>query len=321
MNTTYPINYIDSGFFSSDKNIIATFPFKLSSVIRWAQGAKNRPLTAVDAANIPDIFDSKLSTVITNPGNKDDFIDNFLPGNIYLNTNFSPLTVSTDAIAPANSMIQLTDVTINGTTYKGSQLTDADGSTSFLLGDPGKQRVVYQPVCTVKHIHFPKGCNVIQTINANNESYYSCSCPGVPVFDDSPHSHCSQFTNIATDGKNITNSMYNNSGGANSTGLTTTSGAGSSSTAGSGNKFNVNYEHADSLTQRDKLIRSAIYKYYCAVNDNLKYKTALQKNKALNDTSNQALMDSTVKYKTQYLNVFNILSGIILAGGYIYTLV
>jgi hypothetical protein len=74
------------------------------------------------------------------------------------------------------------------------------------------------------------------------------------------------------------------------------------------------------LNQTNTLIKEAIYLYYLAVNKNFIYKDALENNKNLYNTTNQSLSDSTVKYKNQYLNMFNLLSGIIIAGGYIYML-
>jgi hypothetical protein len=319
MNTTYPINYEDSTFFSSDQNIIATFPFPLTSVVAWAQQAPNRPLTSSDATNVVDLFDSNLSAVITNPGNESDFVNKFLPGNIYLNDNFGPFAASSAGVSASNSFVN-TSITINGSVYNGTQVTSSTGSTSFLLGNPGNQRVIYQPVCTVNHLHFPKGCSVQQIINANEESYYKCLCEGTPTFDSNPHSHCSEFTNSETDPQTAINKSYYNKGGMNSGSTQTDMSSGGTATGSDGQTYSVKYANANNLTQTDILVRQAIYEYYCAVNKNLLYKSALEKNQKLANTANQALTDSTIKYKTQYLTMFNLISGIIIAGGYIYSL-
>ena len=316
MNTTYPINYDDSTFFSSDQNIIATFPFELSKVIDWAKQAPNRPLTPTEATKVVDLFDSRLSEVITNPDNN--FANTFLPGNIYLNDNFGPFAVSTANASPSNSFVK-TSLTINGSVYNGTQVTSTTGSTSFLLGTPGNQRVIYQPVCTVNHLHFPKGCSVQQVINSKGD-YYKCICAGTPMFNSNPHSHCSEFTNSETDPQTAINKSYYNKGGMNSRDSQTQSSSGGTSGGSSNGTYDVNYANANGLTQTDTLIRQIIYEYYCAVNKNILYKTALKKNQSLSNTANQALKDSTVKYKNQYLTMFNLISGIIIAGGYIYTL-
>jgi hypothetical protein len=314
--TTYPINYEDTGFFSSDPNVIATIPFSLSAAIEWAKKAEQRPLTESDAGKIGDIFDSKLSIVITNPGNKTDFIDNFLLNNLYLNEDFGAISVSTGSIVPSN--YRPGQVTIRGYTYKGTLITSSNRSTSYLLGTPSYQRVVYQPVCTINHLHFPDGCNVVEVTSSADDSYFKCSCNGTPVFNSEPHSHCQSFTNSATDPETAINLAYSNKGGVNSRmSYSRTSGSGSEVT---GDTFPVNYANKDDLENTDRLIREAIYLYYCAVNQNIIYKNQLKDNKKIADTANQALMDSTVKYKTQYLNVFNLLSGIMIAGVYIYTM-
>ena len=329
MNKTYPINYDQNGFFSSDPNIVATFPFQLSAAIEWAQQAPQRPLDRTGSANIVDIFDSDLSDVITNDGNKTDFIDKFLIGNIYLNNTFGSVGVSTTAVVN-RSINSESSININGTSYNGTKITSDNGSVSYLLGvastdtAKSKTRVLYQPVCTINHLHFPKGCSVQQVISAStDESYYKCICSGMPVFDNSPHSHCREINNSISDPMEAINASYATQGGINSKNSLTGGGSyGSDYTEshGDGQKFNVDYTNSSNLKDTDRLIRQAIYEYYCAVIKNLKYKNALEKNQTISDTANQSLMDSNIKYKNQYLTAFNLLSGIIIAGGYIYVL-
>jgi hypothetical protein len=315
--STYPINYDETGFFSSNMNIIATIPFSLPAVIDWAKQAPNRPLTPNDAMNIGDVLDSKLSDVITNPGNKDDFVNIFLPGNIYLNSDFGKLTVSTDKIT-SNSYTP-GKVKISGIDYDGTQVTGEKGNISFLLGTPGSQRVVYQPICTVNHLHYPEGCSVQQVINSTTKtSYYKCVCQGTPVFNSQPHSHCQSFTNAETDPKLAIQKAYSNKGTMNSKMSDSTKSRSSNST--SGNTFDVNYENADNLNDTDRLIREAIYQYYYEVVKNIKYKNDLKSNKTISDTANQALHDSSVKYKNQYLSVFNLFSGIVIVCGYLFAM-
>lgn len=315
--TTYPINYEDTGFFSSDPNVIATIPFSLEAAITWAKKVTlQRPLIESEAGTIGDIFDSKLSVVITNPGNKDDFIDNFLLKNLYLNEEFGRISVSTGSIVSSN-YTHNDEVIINGSTYPATKITSSNRSTHYLLGTPSSQRVVYQPVCTINHLHYPNGCDVERIINGDS-SYYKCSCVGTPVFNSEPHSHCQSFTNSAIHPQTAINLAYSNKGGLNSRmSYIGTSGSGSE---GSGDVFDVDYANDVDLENTDRLIREAIYLYYCAVNQNIIYKNQLRDNKKKADTANQALMDSTVKYKTQYLDAFNLLSGIIIAGVYIYTM-
>lgn len=312
MNTTYPINYDNSTFFSSSENIAATFPFNLSDVVTWAKTAPNKPLSIEDANKVVDIFDSKLSAVITNPGNKTSFL-NFLGEKMYLNSYFEDISVSSDNVSSSTNYIN-TSVNINGRSYNGTAIS-RNGSTSYLLGNPGRQRVLYRPVCTKNHLHF-SDCTVQQIVKSGtDESYYQCTCTGTPEFNNKPHSHCSQFTNNETDAQSAIDRYYFGIGGSGSQRKES-----STKTSGSNTSYNVKYANSEMLKQTDTEIKTAIYLYYVAVNENFIYKAALEKNKKLSNTTNQLLSDSTVKYKNQYLNMFNLLSGIIIAGGYIYML-
>lgn len=310
MNTTYPINYDNSTFFSSSQNIAATFPFTLSDVIAWAKTAP-KPLSDGDAPI--DLFDSKLSAVITNPGNETSFLS-FLDNKMYLNSYFGTTAISSSNIV-SYSIINNTMVNIKGTSFNGSTITSTDGSTSYLLGNPGRQRVLYRDVCTKHHLHF-SNCAVEKIVPQSdpNEYYYQCRCTGTPEFNNNPHSHCSQFTNNETDVQASIDRFYYGLGGNRSQ-----RGA-SSQTAPGANTYIVRYANSDMLNQTHTEIRKIIYLYYVAVNENFIYKAALEKNKNLSNTTNQLLSDSTVKYKNHYLNMFNLLSGIIIAGGYIYML-
>ena len=323
-NTLYPINYDETGFFSSNNNIIDTFPFDLSDVVGWAKtAAPYKKLTNEDASSVSDIFHPKLSAVIINPNNADSFVNVFLPGNIYLNDNFSGISVSRSINGPDTANTP-GSVTIDGQPFNGFSITGSNGSTSYLLGTHGSQRVIYQPVCTQNHLHFPNGCSVQEIITSppsatNKTSYFKCVCTGTPTFNSNPHSHCSSFTNNEPNANKALKRAGFNQGGR-STGSTTTTWGNSAGGTSDNSPYDVSYANADNLNQTDILIRRAIYDYYCAVNKNMIYKDTLKTNKAKSLTANQSLTDSTAKYKSQYLNAFNLLSGILIAGGYIFTM-
>jgi hypothetical protein len=80
------------------------------------------------------------------------------------------------------------------------------------------------------------------------------------------------------------------------------------------------YKDQASLVAGDAIIRKLIYDYYYEVNENIRLQNAIQTRGSKDVTSKQALLDATVQYKQEYLNVFNIAIGVIGVAGYIYVM-
>ena len=317
-NTIYSIKYDNNSFFSSNPNVDITFPFGVNDVIQWAKQTSLDPYLPSEY-NTDNLFDEKLSDVIIS--NKDAFINIFLVGNAYFNSDFNNIVVSTEIQTPEIPESDLPTIDVNGVSFTGTSITSRNGSTSYVIGNPGFQRVNFQPRCTLNHIHFPgeNGCSVQEITNSQKETYYKCVCSGTPVFDSNPHAHCSEFTNNIKNPQTAYNTSYS-SKAAESTMMTPTripTTAGGTPTPRA-NELNVDYSNADGLKDLNLFIREIIYMYYKAVNENVQYRNAIEKQQKSIDTQELALTDSTVKYKKEYLTAFNLLSGIIIVCGYIY---
>ena len=316
-NTSYSIKYDSNSFFSSNPNVDITFPFGVSDVVEWA---KNYDET-LNTDN-RDLFDEKLSNVIIS--NKDAFINDFLYKNSKFNSDFDPYNLYSDP-ASSTAEVQLSDITVNDLEFKGTQIKSRNGSTSYVIGKPGVQRVNFQPTCTLNHMHFPgqNGCSIQENTNANG-TYYKCLCSGTPVFNSEPHAHCSEFTNNIQNPQTAYNTAYSTIEEVTDimnklrTKKSTTSSGTTGGSNESGGAADFEYENSEDLQRFNLLIRTIIYEYYTAVNQNVEYRDAIEKRQKSIDTQELALMDSTVKYKKEYLTAFNLLSGIIIAGGYIY---
>jgi len=326
--TIYSIKYDDDSFFSSDPNVIATFPFNLSDVLTWAKTSSLDSYLPADY-DTQDLFDEKLSNVIIS--NKDSFINDFLKNNAYFTSEFSSVKVSTQIETSDTPESDQPSVNINGVSYKGTKVKSRNGSTSFVIGKPGFQRVNFQPTCTLNHLHFPgqNGCGVQRITNISG-TYYKCVCSGTPIFDASPHSHCTEFTNNIKNAQSAYKSSYSSRASISSMmSRYKTSRNGNSANAnanaddGDGDSSNINemqidYSNTNSLKDMNLILRELIYNYYCAVKLNTQYKNSIEARQKKLDTQNTALLDSTVKYKNEYLTAFNLLSGIIIVAGYIY---
>jgi hypothetical protein len=316
-NTIYSIKYDSNSFFSSNPNVDITFPFGVSDVVEWAKKYDETLNT-----DNRDLFDEKLSNVIIS--NKDAFINDFLYNNAYFNSDFDPFLLSSESEIPTTAVTPLSDIKVDGVSFTGTSITSRNGSTSYVIGNPGFQRVNFQQTCTLNHMHFPGGnsCS-IQTIINPNGTYYKCLCSGTPVFNSEPHAHCSEFTNNIQDPQTAYNTAYSSTAAVTSmmkpsqkTNINPNTVSGGSNESGGAADFE--YENSEDLRTFNLLIRTIIYEYYTAVNQNVEYRDAIEKRQKSIDTQELALTDSTVKYKKEYLTAFNLLSGIIITGGYIY---
>jgi hypothetical protein len=318
-NTTYSIKYDSNSFFSSNPNLDITFPFDVSGVVKWAKQTSPNLDSEYDTDNL---FDEKLSDVIIS--NKEIFIKNFLVGNAYFNNDFDPYTLY--PVQEPSSTLSLskefTGTSSDGgsTTFQGTEIKSRNGSTSYVIGTKGLQRVNFQPSCTLNHMHFQgvNGCRVQEITNSQQETYYKCVCDGTPVFDSTPHAHCSEFTNNIQNSQLAYNTAYYNIDEVNKNMDALKQKYNQGNSDGSGGAVDFVYENSEDLKRFNLSIRAIIYEYYKAVNQNVEYRDTIEKRQKSIDTQELALTDSTVKYKKEYLTAFNLLSGIIVVCGYIY---
>ena len=324
-NTIYSIKYDNNSFFSSNPNLKNTFPFEVSALVEWAKGK----YLSYQYKNTDNLFEEELSNVIIK--NKIVFIDDFLLKNASFNSDFSGNLFLSTEFEPAQTTASQSgsdNITVGNFTFNGTRITSRNGSTSYVIGKPGVQRVNFQPTCTINHMHFPgpNGCSIQENTNAQKETYYKCLCTGTPVFNAEPHAHCSEFTNNIQNPQTAYNTAYSSTAATTSMMRTASKGKGNKSGANANANantdanagFDLEYQNSEDLKRLNYSIRAIIYEYYKAVKENVDYRNAIEKRQKSIDTQELALTDSTVKYKKEYLTAFNLLTGIIVVGGYIY---
>jgi len=217
---------------------------------------------------------------------------------------------------------------INASLSQEIPFTDVDGGQSKVIMTSGNPRCKFRASCTMNHWHYSKPCTT-QIINENGQTSCKCQCSGVPVFNNQPHSHCDPYV-INPDG-----SVKTQSGSSNPpTGLGLVA-------AIQGMKFNLKanfpqsqffdeinedssgnvslpFSNSVALNQNSETIRQLVYDYYFTVSKNITLQKTIQSKSSKDITSNQALIDATIQYKLEYLNVFNIIVGVFGTTGYIY---
>jgi hypothetical protein len=210
---------------------------------------------------------------------------------------------------------------------KNIPFTDTDGGKSYITVNTMNPRCKYRPTCTMKHWHYSGKCNTQIITNPDGTSYCKCVCTGVPVFDDNPHSHCDTY-NLNPNGS--ASGPTGNQPDTGSLGLiqaiqgikmNLTANFPEPQFGSAGENVTMEYAKDDKLNnfkEETEEIRKLIYQYYTAVAENIKLQKSLSNNSNKDVTMSQAMMDATVQYKTEYLNVFNIVVGVFCAGGYIY---
>lgn len=203
---------------------------------------------------------------------------------------------------------------------------DTDGGISYITKNTANPRCKYRKKCTLNHWHYSKGCTTQTIKHPNGTTSCKCVCKGVPVFSDEPHSHCDSYT-LQTDG-----SATGPTGKQNvpkSLGLIQTiqgiklnlTGSFPQAKYGSaGGNITMGYTNETTLLNNDAKIRELVCKYYAKVNENIQLQKSIHTNSNIDTTMSQSMMDATVQYKSEYLNVFNIVAGIFCASGYIYIL-
>lgn len=383
---TYSIGFGKNDFFysTSDKdklnNLLLTIPFDGSKLITWCKSKDNTlQITEEDKTNSTLLFQSKISDIVLKKENREDFIKNYMPGNISINNNFNSLALGLTASnapseeynapirgnievstnnkiipkmyinIPANSESRLDYSTQNGKLNPGiivdakiknnnpnpmveynppgGSVTNPDGTPQEITvsANTRNPRCKFVNNCTENHAHY-ESCKTIIKVDKAGQSYCECQCSGVLKADNTPHSHC--------------NSVDINENGTNTGGLTTgwvtnylkdtilmnvisnikmnltATLMGSNSNIG-GNLF-ADYTKSDSLKNTDLKIRNAMYDYYAEVIKNRNLQADIMDKQTFNNTANLISQDATQNYRKQYLELFNVTTGIFLASAYIY---
>jgi hypothetical protein len=347
---------------SQNADLLRTFPFTNQAVINWANKVGKN--TEQPIVSITDIFDPQISGIILDPAN--DFENSFLKGNLVFNDNFNQITFNLTNPPPINipesasingnlkiisndpraqnitldvssgSVINWTQDSTNSwqpnfdiktNLSQDIPFIDTDGGTSHITVTTDNPRCKYRKTCTMNHWHYSGSCQTQIIKNKKTGSTYcKCVCTGVPVFDNSPHSHCDTYK-VNTDGTGTT--AVGTTKQPNGLGLIQTiQGIKMNLTAkfpepqygSAGGNISVGYKNVDTLEQTDKQIRHMVFDYYKKVNENIQLQKKVNKTQNVDITMSQSRLDATVQYKTEYLNLFNIVFGIFCVSGYIFVM-
>lgn len=346
---TYNIGYGKNDFFYNKNNsdILNTIPFEKETLITWV----NTKGGAITKDNYPtDMFDPRITKVVFD--NKDDFIKNYLSNNIKIDSNrfikkfikkfksdinvgelnsgyikFEPvnstkysnaeidLYVAKGKIDESSSIKNTanTDGQINSDISLKAVLSpneipfnESDGSTSYISTNTANPRCKFQSSCTQNHWHYAK-CETQTFTNADGTTYCKCVCTGERTRDNTEHQHCSPYM-VGTNGdkdqiefQSLVSTLIK--------------------------QISVSFKQQtdNKVTDSaqitfDESIRTLIYDYYYELNRNNELQKKIISRSSLDNTTSQALQDANVKYKKEYLHLFNIFSGILFASGYIYVL-
>jgi len=259
-----------------------------------------------------------------------------ISGNVIISQSGKPITLdisnsSSELSYTQDSMNNLgPKIDINAFLSEDIPFTDTDGGQSTIIKTTNNPRCKYRKTCTIDHWHYSGGCKTQITQRTSEDgtamTHCTCICTGAPVFNNEPHSHCDELT-INPDGTAKTNDG-NNRPIPDSYLLQTIHNIKLNLTAeiyktetgvsANGNSVSLGYKNADTLKETDKQIRHLIVKYYNEVYNNIQLQTHVQSTSNKDVTMSQSMMDATVQYKTEYLNVFNIVVGIFCVSGYIF---
>jgi hypothetical protein len=376
---TYSIGFGKDDFFysTSDKyklnNLLLTIPFKTDKLIEWCNSKGGNISATAGTNNESIIFNSEISKIILE--NRNDFINNYMPGNISINNNFNSVALNlmaseespTDNSVPIRGNVVITtnnnsipqmylgissgstlnystqngkwnqDILINAKIPQNTMLEYIPQNVQSLLNPDGTERKVtvsadtrnprckFVNNCTVDHEH--RDCRTVTKIDANGQSYCECKCSSDIVSDANPHTHCNEI-NIEDTATNGLDDSWVKKYMADTT-LTSVLkdikmnlkanflNIGSSATAIDGNLV-ANYKDSTQLTNTDLKIRETLYDYYAEIIKNRELQANLMDNKTFNNTAKLISHDATQNYRKQYLELFNVTTGIFLASAYIY---
>jgi hypothetical protein len=370
---TYSIGFGKDDFFYSTQqaklyNLLQTIPFDTGNLIIWCNSKERDTSTTSGTNNESIIFNSEISKIILN--NRDDFINNYMPGNISINNNFNSVALGLMAsnehgsgnsvpiggnivINTNDNLIPLDissgslnystlngewnqDISINTIIQKNNmyqyippagQITYQDGSTQQVTvsANTRNPRCKFVNNCREKHEH-STSCRTVTMTDASGQSFCQCVCDVKIVNDDNPHTHCDPI-NIEDTAKNGLEKTWVDKYIAHTTltsllkditmNLKANFLNNSAATAIDGSLF-ANYKDSDQLKNTDLEIRKTLYDYYAEIIKNRDLQANLMDNKTFNNTAKLISHDATQSYRKQYLELFNVTTGIFLASSYIY---
>jgi len=339
-------------------SLLATFPFTKETVMKWANDiAKPEPaITSINDIFDPKIsaiilnpdYDfentflpgnivfnnnfNKLTFDLMNPPKTIAEKNARITGNIMLIPGQGAPTILDINSGPSSQINWSQDnmnswqsaFDINAKLSQNIPFTDIDGGKSSIIMTTSNPRCKFRKTCTMKHWHYSGRCRTQILTDANGLTSCNCMCTGVPVFNDQTHSHCDRY-DINADGTATT--PLGNEGAPAGLGLVSAiqnikmnlnANFGTSAFGSAGGNVELPYKDQTSLVAGDANIRKLIYDYYFEVSENIRLQNAVQNRGSKDVTSKQSLLDATVHYKKEYLNVFNIAIGIIGIAGYIY---
>lgn len=203
---------------------------------------------------------------------------------------------------------------------------DTDGGKSYVTVTTKNPRCKYRKDCTINHLHYAGGCEQIITTDPNGDSICKCKCWGEQVASSDPHFHCEEY-NVNPDGTG-TNPDGTVTAPAGLGLLQMIQGIKLNLTAqfdkpkfgAAGEKVTLDYDDIDTLEENNKKIRDMVLEYYKQVYENIQIQKEIKVASNKDGTMSQSMMDATAQYKSEYLNVFNIIVGVFCVSGYIYIL-
>jgi hypothetical protein len=347
-------NSLDS---TKNIELLATFPFESAAVIRWANevspGVNISSITNIFDPQISGIimnpnFDfgntflpgnmvfntnfNKITFDLVNPpagSNTNKF--SAINGNLVLYPNStgppSTLDISSGKINWSQDLTNSWDPQFDvkaDVKQADIPFTDTDGGTSYITQTTNNPRCKYRKTCTLNHWHYSGACSQQIIKQPNGSTYCKCVCSGEPVFSGEPHSHCDAYelnANGSASGPTGIQNQPNNLGllqMIKGIKMNLTGNFPKSPFGGAGGNVEMGYKNEATLLNNDAKIRELVYQYYIEVNKNIQLQKTLHNNNNKDVTMSQTMMDANVQYKSQYLNVFNIVAGIFCVSGYIY---
>lgn len=295
-------------------------------------------------------FNTRITNV-TNTTNNSSSENSYslVQGDITLNPSTSPITYNFSLNDVDKSSIKykkdgsmdISSIYVDNNSSVEQEYTETAGQgggsiTSHITNNSANPRCKYRNNCTTNHWHY-KSCTTQTFHNPDGTTYCRCVCNGPRVKNNESHSHCSPYDVHLNNGVNGVNGV-NGSGSNNlpdNVTLTkalsnlikeikisvkpnkTTSAVDATTTK----NFNFAYNNSNILSENDSKIRTLLYDYYFELNRNIQLRDLIIKNDSIDSTAKQALLDANVKYKKEYLQLFNIFSGIFFVSGYIYLMI
>ena len=207
----------------------------------------------------------------------------------------------------------------------------SDGVKTYITNHTTNPRCKYtkkENQCTANHWHY-QSCTTQTFYNPDGTSYCRCVCKGPSVKNSTAHDHCSPYVkNVTNNNDNYINNYDTNKDTTTLTNsisnlisdikVSVKAARNDSVATGVNTKFDFEYNRNTDLTNNDLEIRTLLYNYYYELNRNIELRDLIIHNDSIDSTSKQALLDANVKYKKEYLQLFNIFSGIFFVSGYIY---